>query len=325
MKFSRRTFLAGAAAAAGATLLTRPRPATAATSASGGWATLIDLTRCNGCMDEAIPMCVEACRTKNADRFPEPDPALLKDYWPKAYHEDWSSKRNLTWRLTPYNWLFVEELYLEVDGEDQRVNIPRRCMHCDDPPCVSLCPFGTAKKDPDGPVRIEPELCFGGAKCRSVCPWHVPQRQAGVGPYTALDPLPIGGGAMYKCDLCRDLLSRGEAPRCMTKCPQQAMMIGPREQINELADRLQQRYAGYLYGRDEHGGTATIYVSKIPFEQLDAALTEDVDPKQVMRFHQPANEGRNQHRLASATLLAPLAGVVGAFAATVVTKENDDE
>lgn len=323
MKFSRRTFLAGAAAAVTATVLPR-RTARAATS-TGNWSTLIDLTRCNGCEGEEMPKCVAACRSTNASKFPEPDPAMLKDYWPKDFHEDWSHKRDNIHRLTPYNWLFVEELYLEVDGRDERVNIPRRCMHCDNPPCVNLCPFGTAKKDADGPVRIEPDLCFGGAKCKAVCPWSVPQRQAGVGIYTTIDPMPIGGGVMYKCDLCRDLLDKGESPSCTVACPQKAMMIGPRERIHQRADQLKEEYGGYLYGKDEHGGTSTIYVSKIPFDRIDAALIEDVDPKSVMRFHQPENEGVKQHRRASVALLAPLAGIVAAFAATVGGKGENDE
>lgn len=323
MKFNRRTFLAGAIAAATTAAIPKSRLMAAPNSSS--LATLIDLTRCNGCEGEKVPRCVATCRTKNSNRFPDPDPKLIKDYWPKKYHEDWSKKRDLTWRLTPYNWLFVDEVYLEVNGKDERINIPRRCMHCDNPPCVSLCPFGTAKKDPDGPVRIEPDLCFGGAKCRSVCPWHIPQRQAGVGPYTALDPMPVGGGAMYKCDLCRDLLDKGETPKCMAACPKQAMSIGPKKEIHALADHLKKEYNGHLYGRDEHGGTATIYVSKIPFDLIDAVLIEDIDPRKAMRFHQPENEGHKQHRLASAALLAPLAGAVGAFAATVTKKEKNNE
>lgn len=323
MKFNRRTFLAGSIAAVSAATLPK-RSAYAATN-KPKLATLIDLTRCDGCNGESMPRCVTACRTKNKDRFPEPTPEMLKDYWPKNFHEDWSSQRDNIYRLTPYNWTFVDEIYLDVDGEDVRVNIPRRCMHCDDPPCVSLCPFGTAKKDSDGPVRIEPELCFGGAKCRSVCPWNVPQRQTGVGPYTMLDPMPIGAGVMYKCDLCRDLLDKGKPPQCIASCPQKALAIGPEEDIHKLADHLQKEYQGYIYGRDEHGGTATIYVSKIPFETLDAAITDDVNPNQVMRFHQPENESDKQHRKASVAILAPLAGAVGAFAATVSKKKANNE
>lgn len=322
MKFTRRTFLAGLGAASVAAALPRGR-SWSAPSPEGSLATLIDLTRCDGCPGEEMPRCVAACHVENAARFPEPDPAMLKDYWPKPFHEDWSSKRDIIWRLTPYNWLFVEEVYLEIDGREEVVFIPRRCMHCDDPPCAKLCPFGTAKKTPEGPVYIDPNFCFGGAKCRSVCPWHVPQRQAGVGPYTALDPIPVGGGAMFKCDLCRGRLGKGLPPACQAACPKGAMAFGPREEIRRRAEELAAACGGEVYGRDEHGGTATLYVSRIPFALIDRALTVDEgDAKKVMRFHQPENRGRRHDALAKAALLAPLAGVIGAFAATVSKKEE---
>jgi len=323
MKFTRRTFLTGVAAATGAALVSPRRAGAIATDSS--WATLINLTRCDGCPNREMPLCVSACRAKNQSRFPEPDPAMLKDYWPKHFHEDWSDKRDDYGRLTPYNWLFVDTIWLSIDGKDRAINIPRRCMHCNTPPCVNLCPFGTAQKDSDGPVHIEPSLCFGGSKCKSVCPWHVPQRQSGVGPYTLLDPLPVGGGAMYKCDLCRDLLAEGKTPKCMAACPQKAMAIAPRSEIHALADKLLKEQGGYIYGRDEHGGTATLYYSDIAFAKLDAAICEDVDPKHVMRFNQPENQGEKQHRLATTALLAPLAGAAGAFVATINRQGGSDE
>lgn len=323
MKFSRRSFLAGLAAATAATVV--PKGRAQAALADDSYATLIDLTRCDGCPGKDTPACVSACRRHNASRFPEPDPAMLKDYWPQKSHEDWSGRRELTERLTPYNWLFVQKVTVEVDGQPQELTIPRRCMHCDNPPCVKLCPFGTAKKDKDGPVHIDPSLCFGGAKCRTVCPWDVPQRQAGVGVYTYLDPAPVGGGVMYKCDLCRDDLARGEKPACMTACPQGAMHIGHRQDILRQAEALAVSYSGHLYGKTEHGGTATLYVSKVPFDQIDAALRQGADSAKVMRLHNPENALEKQSTLAKAALLAPVAGVVGAFAATVSKREKNDE
>lgn len=324
MSISRRTFLRGTAAAAAATLI---RPKTGRADTGEPIATLIDITLCDGCEGKDSPLCVQACRDKNLARFPKPDPAMLKDYWPKNYHEDWSDEQDDIGRLTPYNWLFVEEIYLEIDGQDKRVNIPRRCMHCDKPPCVELCPFGTAKKSTSGPVYIEQALCFGGAKCRSVCPWHVPQRQAGVGIYTKLDPIPVGGGSMFKCDLCRDQLAKDQEPSCMSACPKKAMMIGPRAEIEAEAKKRAEGLDGFLYGMDEHGGTTTLYVSKYPFKMYDDYLIEDVNPKSVMRFHQPDNKSTHAGPLARMALMAPLVGALGAFAATVHKdqKESPDE
>lgn len=328
VKISRRAFLAGTAAATVAVAVPRGR-ANAAVPKHGTVATLIDLTHCDGCPDFATPKCVDSCRIKNADRFPEPDPAMLKDYWPKKFHEDWSDKRDITSRLTPYNWTFIDRVSVELDGKKQELTIPRRCMHCETPSCVTLCPFGSAKQEANGVIYIDSEQCFGGAKCRKVCPWDVPQRQAGVGPYTMLDPMPVGGGAMFKCDLCRDLLATGQEPACVTSCPKNAIQIGLKDEIVARAEQLAEEYGGYLYGRDEHGGTNTIYISKVPFEEIDRAiLAKAKDPKKALRFNDPENQGNKQHGFSKAALIAPLAGVAAAFVATATATNNkgdDDE
>ncbi|MFP4624197.1 MAG: 4Fe-4S dicluster domain-containing protein, partial [Gemmatimonadota bacterium] len=297
-EFSRRSFLGGFAAAAGAAvpLATIAKKAAAAEAAGDPgpasaepverFASLIDVSLCDGCPDRNTPRCVAACRTANAHRFPEPDPEKLKDYWPQNKHEDWSDKRDVTDRLTPYNWTFVQSVEVEHEGARQRVHVPRRCMHCDNPVCVKLCPFGAMQKTPEGPTQMQEELCMGGAKCRTVCPWNVPQRQAGVGIYTYMDPMPVGGGVMYKCDLCRDELLEGRTPACASACPRDAIMIGEREAVFAEAERRARALGGddwerHLYGRDEHGGTSTLYVSAVPFEAIDAAIVAQTEKKKA--------------------------------------------
>jgi len=176
----------------------------------GAFATLIDLSRCNGCKGEPIPKCVAACRHINEHKFPVPQEPI-KDLWPQKTHDDWSKRTGVMDQLTPYNWTAVQTV--RVDGED--LFVPRRCMHCDNPPCANLCPFGALSQNPDSSVIINPDLCLGGAKCKAVCPWGIPQRQSGVGLYLKLQPMPAGGGVMYKCDLCHDLLQKGRVPACV--------------------------------------------------------------------------------------------------------------
>lgn len=311
MKLNRRTFITGSAAAGALTFL--PSVRAEAAPKKDSYATLIDLGKCDGCTGYAQPMCAVSCREGRNESFPAPRKSQLRDYWPQKRHEDWSTKRHITDRFTPYNWIFVQQV--EIEG--QIISIPRRCMHCDNPPCVKLCPFGVNHKTAEGPVFINEDLCFGGAKCRTVCPWSVPQRQAGVGLYTLWQKyLPVGGGVMYKCDLCRDRLKKGAAPHCIEACPKKAMTIGSRELIFVKAKELREKYKGDIYGMDENGGTSTIYVSPVSFEKIDKALAaqaENSKKKKVVRMNNPENMLDKQKGWAYISMASPILGIAAAI------------
>lgn len=311
MKMNRRKFLTGSALAGALTVLPRVEQAHGAIG-EDSYATLIDLSKCDGCEGEPAPLCVSACRKGRRASFPEPAQEQLRDYWPQKKHEDWSHKRHLTDRFTPYNWLFVQQV--EVDGK--RLTIPRRCMHCDNPPCAKLCPFGIKHKTKEGPVYIDQSLCFGGAKCRTVCPWSVPQRQAGVGLYTLWQHiLPVGGGVMFKCDLCRERLGRGENPHCIEVCPRKAMHIGPRKEIFAMAEQRKDELGGDIYGVNENGGTSTLYVSPVSFAKIDAALQSraEKEGKKTVRLHSPENMLEQQSPWSTLSLISPIAGAAAAW------------
>jgi len=311
MKIDRRKFITGGAAASALTFL--PKTGAVAAVTPDSYATLIDLHKCDGCSGRKEQLCVSACRSGRQADFPAPPKEQLRDYWPQKKHEDWSTKKHLTDRFTPYNWLFVQTV--EIDGK--KISIPRRCMHCDNPPCAKLCPFGIKHKTKEGPVYIDTSLCFGGAKCRTVCPWSVPQRQAGVGIYTLWQKyLPVGGGVMFKCDLCRKELEAGQTPHCMAACPQKAMTIGRRDEIFARAQKLKEEYDGDIYGMEENGGTSTVYVSPVPFQDIDNALKAQADPeskKKPVRLNRVENMLEKQKGWALLSLASPLAGAALAY------------
>ena len=301
---NRRKFLmtlgtAGAALAApgpAGTLLARD-----AAAADEPLATLYDLSKCVGC-----GTCVEACREAHVGLYPEPKKPFPKMYPARVKAEDFSDKRDVTDRLTPYNWLFIQTATVTKDGRPLDINIPRRCMHCAHPPCAELCPWGAAAKFPDGAVRIDTGICLGGAKCRTVCPWHIPQRQTGVGLYLDLMPSFGGNGVMYKCDRCKDRMAAGKKPACVEACPYEVQTIGPRSQIVAAARELAEKIGGYVYGDKENGGTNTLYVSPVPFEAIDKALEKGPGRPGLA---QTADVMGDQANLATSVLLAPLAGL----------------
>lgn len=315
-RISRRTFFkrvtaAGVLGTIAATGLGQSVQASELNSEKQG--TLIDLTKCDGCINYDTPLCVSACRQHNQARFPEPQKPL-KFYWPQKKFEDWSEKRNLKNRLTPYNWTFVDQVKVEHNGIEQEVFVPRRCMHCDNPTCMKLCPFSAISKDSTGAVSIDDGICFGGAKCRDVCPWGIPQRQAGVGIYLDLAPDLAGGGVMYKCDLCKDLQASGEAPACVSACPKGALTIGAKEEIRTLAYEKAQAINGYVYGDKENGGTSTLYISAVPFEKIDQAIKADKAKKQDKSPGRPGMPVNVENYLSTekgmflSAIVAPFAG-----------------
>ncbi|HET6499017.1 MAG TPA: 4Fe-4S dicluster domain-containing protein, partial [Coriobacteriia bacterium] len=218
----------------------------------------------------------------------------------------------------------------EIDG--QIVNVPRKCMHCDNPPCAHLCPFSVQEKTPTGAVVINEDGCMGGAKCRDVCPWHIPQRQAGVGLYMKLAPGLIGGGVMYKCDMCADLVADGGQPACVSACPAGAQRFGSKEEMKRLAEERAAEIGGHIFGATENGGTATFYVSPVPFERIDEAIARRAaELPEPMRTSVPAMAPGVENFLDTANgmalgyAIAPIAGVTAAvWAAAKVWKRGSE-
>lgn len=330
-EISRRSFLKGSAAAAGAAAVsTLALPASAKAAGGDTLCTVFDLSKCVGC-----GACVEACREQWQSTVPDPVSPMPQPFPAKVPISDWSKKKDVDDRLTPYNWLYLEHLWFQHKGEELELHVPRRCMHCDNPPCADLCPFGAGRIEKNGIVHIDPEVCLGGAKCKSVCPWHIPQRQSGVGIYLDLMPTLAGNGVMFKCTRCMPLVEKGGKPRCVEVCPEGVQTIGHRDQQLAFAEKLARdkakadganpdNWRDYVYGLTENGGTSTIYVTPVPFAEVTAAIaaehgkqrSEAVKAGKKVR----GNMGRppmgpvgnvmdKADNMALAVVLAPVAGV----------------
>jgi Fe-S-cluster-containing dehydrogenase component len=312
--FSRRSFLkigAGAAVLGGVGL-----PKMAQASVEGKLSTLIDLSLCDGCTDRPVPACVASCKAIHKDTVP-PVVEKIPEPWPRKTIEDWSKKKEVFDRLTPYNFIYIQKV--EVDGK--AVFVPRRCMHCDSPACATICPFSANHKEKNGAVVIDSDKCFGGAKCKDVCPWEIPQRQSGVGLYLHVLPDFMGNGVMFKCDLCNERLKEGASPACVEACPKKALLIGPRQAIEKIADDRVRAMGGYLYGREENGGTSTLYVSPVSFEKIHAAMEKKPgrpDMKPGVKRRMAATDP-----LGKAVLAAPVLGVAAAGALAWLSERKD--
>lgn len=313
---SRRSFIKGGLAACAVAASGIPASAAGADK-DIQLTTLLDIGKCIGC-----GACVEACSEVNAVKYPEPKKPFPKMYPDRAKPEDWSEKRDVNDRLTPYNWLYIQSADVTVNGETKTITIPRRCMHCTNPPCVKLCPWGSAKQLKNGISRIDPDLCLGGAKCRDVCPWEIPQRQTGIGLYLDILPAFAGNGVMYKCDRCYNRIAEGKLPACIEVCPENVQEIGPRDEIIKKARALAKETNGYIYGENENGGTNTIYVSPVPFEVLNKAIETG---KGKPHLKAVANSMDNANNLVAAMAIAPIAGIAAAVGTFYKYSKKENE
>jgi molybdopterin-containing oxidoreductase family iron-sulfur binding subunit len=97
------------------------------------WVMVIDLAQCDGCGD-----CVRAC---NEGHAMPPDREWIRLYKMQDAPE-----------TAPY-WF------------------PKPCFHCDNPPCVKVCPVGATFKREDGIILVDNTRCIGCRYCMAACPY----------------------------------------------------------------------------------------------------------------------------------------------------------
>jgi len=116
---------------------------------------------------------------------------------------------------------------------------PTTCMHCDEPPCVKVCPVDATFKREDGIVLIDNERCIGCRFCMAACPystrvfnWSKPILPTEVenSTYSPETSCPPKIGTVGKCDFCPDMVRKGELPHCVSACPNGVFFFGD---INE--------------------------------------------------------------------------------------------
>ena len=148
----------------------------------------VDVNLCLGC--EA---CLVACQTEN--ELPE------DRYRLRMVHITRGTFPNLTGEF------FVES-----------------CYHCQDAPCVNVCPTGATYQNEAGVVLVDPTKCTGCKACVTACPYGM----------RYLHP----NGYVDKCTLCEHRVEVGQLPACVETCPTGARMFGdlddPTDAIHEV-------------------------------------------------------------------------------------------
>lgn len=100
-----------------------------------------------------------------------------------------------------------------------------RCNHCENPPCVTICPTGAMFQRPDGIVEFDKDKCIGCKACMQACPYDAIH----IDPQTK---------TAAKCHYCAHRVEVGLEPACVVVCPTEAIVAGdlddPRTKISQL-------------------------------------------------------------------------------------------
>ncbi len=99
-----------------------------------------------------------------------------------------------------------------------------RCNHCDDAPCIEICPTIALFRRRDGIVDFDNERCIGCKSCMQACPYDA----------LYIDP---ERNTAAKCNFDASRVDMGYKPACEVVCPTQAILSGDLDDPNSLISK----------------------------------------------------------------------------------------
>jgi molybdopterin-containing oxidoreductase family iron-sulfur binding subunit len=146
--------------------------------------------------------------------------------------------------------------------------LPINCQHCNNAPCVKVCPVAALRKREDGIVFLDWSRCIGCRYCLVACPygipafnWHPPIQapetsQVKIGNVN-VPVRPVG--VAEKCTFCFQRVDVGNfTPKCIEVCPAGARFFGDLDDPNSEVSQLIQTKP-VLRLREELGTDPSVY------------------------------------------------------------------
>jgi len=233
------------------------------------WSMVIDLDKCVACQG-----CSIACRFENNTPVVSPEESALG--------------RSILWNE-------VFPLRSEEEGaiaSGQAKFLTRPCMHCENPPCVKVCPVQATFIDEEGLVRQNYDRCIGCRFCTVACPygvryfnWYAPEWSPElarhitpdkvVGPGSSEGPTIRSKGVVEKCTYCIHRLEKARAqaeaeerdfradeyvPACVQTCTGNARYFGDMDDPNSTVSQLAQSRRAFRLLEEAGTHPKTIYL-----------------------------------------------------------------
>lgn len=199
------------------------------------WGMVVDIKKC--LQKEGCTACIDAChKIHNVPKIENPEEEVK-----------WIWKEN-------FDKAFPNHTHKYTEKTLKSGPIPVLCNHCENPPCVRVCPTqATFKRESDGIVMMDQHRCIGCRYCIVACPygsrsfnWSDPRIALGED----VDPgFPTRTkGVVEKCNFCAERLAKGKVPACVEACHLTAgagaLMFGDLEDPNsEISITLANRFS----------------------------------------------------------------------------------
>ena len=209
------------------------------------WAMIADLERCVGCQT-----CTAACKHANAT-----SPAV--------------------------QWRKVLDIEAGSYPAVSRTYVPVGCQHCDDPPCMHVCPSTATRKRADGIVTIDYDICIGCAYCDVACPYQARFKVSAADfAYGAGHQMKNEAeredaariGVAQKCTFCSDRIDFGlengltpgvdprATPACANACIASALHFGDADDPSSNVSKLLQQHKHFRMHEEIGTGPAFYYL-----------------------------------------------------------------
>ncbi|MGM0397877.1 MAG: sulfate reduction electron transfer complex DsrMKJOP subunit DsrO [Halobacteriota archaeon] len=153
------------------------------------------------------------------------------------------------------------------NGEDGTLSMgyqPTACQHCENAPCVKVCPVNATYTREDGIVEIDYDKCIGCRYCMAACPYnarvfnwseaeHTPEEGTGDVPDRPR-------GVAEKCTFCSHRVEEGLDPACVVNCPSDARIFGDLDDPNSTVSKYVKEYNTTRLLEDKETEPKTYYI-----------------------------------------------------------------
>ena len=216
---------------------------------------VIDLDTCVGCH-----ACVVSCKEWNTSGLGAP----LSD------QEPFGAEPTGTWLNRVHSFEVVPDGEAIGEGGEARVvHFPKSCLHCEEAPCVTVCPTGSSyKRASDGIVLVDEEKCIGCGLCAWACPYGARE-------------MDLAAGVMKKCTLCVDriydeqLIEIDRVPSCVRTCPANARHFGDLGDPESDVSRLVRERRGMDLMPEQGTKPVNKYLPPRPRDDLASLVNRD--------------------------------------------------